>query len=162
MGFEIEINSVAYKSIGSYMDNQEGIAAYMPNEGSIEWATFFNTEEPLIVLWTLNYLMHNEQDGSNSDFDSSLVQSVREELERFLKKYYWEFSFSEAFEDFIYGDYARENLMGDFPTIVYEGKLMEHDYFDFDDYVFIKSTEFNQFINDLDAITSLIMYRLNQ
>lgn len=46
---EIYINDTPYISVGSYLDNNDGIIAYWP-EAKEGWIKFFSEENPLIIL----------------------------------------------------------------------------------------------------------------
>jgi hypothetical protein len=52
---ELTINNIPYISIGSFIDNQDGIDAYMPEEDSLYiWFDFLQNSESLIAFWSHN------------------------------------------------------------------------------------------------------------
>ena len=56
---KLNINGIDYTSIGKYMDNNDGIGHYIPNNGhDKDWINFLESAEPIIALWSLGYLQN--------------------------------------------------------------------------------------------------------
>ena len=157
----IVINKVDYISIGRYMEYNDGILHYIPcsSEKAEDWIDFLNSEEPIIILWSLSYLQNNKYFStyaSEGEMEKLLIESGGETLTLFLKKYCWQDVLDDMFVDFIFGRYS---CYGDeeFPEIIYNGNVLEGDYFDFGDHVFIESSRFDEFIKELSDLIDLII-----
>lgn len=151
---EIEINKTRFVSIGTFMDNNDGIMYYWP-ENNESWQDFFSNEEPIILLWSISFL-----EWESFEWDETLNKlhnfiSKNTSIISFLKKFCWKSNLEAMFIDFIFGEYS---LYGDkeLPEIIHEGKLIESEYFDFENYVFIEKSQYEEFRKNLDLICSLI------
>lgn len=151
---EIEINNICYISVGTFVDNNDGIMAYWP-ENNDSWEDFFSINEPIVLLWTISYL-----EWESFEWDKTLnklhkVISKNTFIISFLKKFCWKNELESMFIDFIFGEYSS---CGDkeLPNIIHEGKLINPEYFDFDNHVFIEKVDYTEFIEGLDKICSLI------
>ena len=155
---EIKINNIDYTSIGDYMDNNNGIFFYCPDDTFENWIRFLETEQPIIILWLLSCLQDERQGMSNS-FTKKIIELGGVELIIFLKKYCWENILDEIFIDFIFGDYSNYGEE-EFPEIYYKGKLVGHEDFEFSNHVFIKASKYEEFLEELNDIISLIKKKL--
>src|SRR6056300_489263 len=102
---DIKINKINYLSIGDYMDNNDEIMHYWPDNEE-DWIDFFLTNESIIILWTLSYLQCEE-----FDFDETLKNlhnyiSKSNAVISFLKKYCWQNELDSIFVDFVFGEYS--------------------------------------------------------
>jgi hypothetical protein len=157
---ELTINNIPYISIESFIDNQDGIDAYMPEEDSLDiWFDFLQNSESLIALWSLGALHYYED--MTSEFRSALVQSGGQELITFLKKYYWDLDLDDIFIDFNFGQYAPHNLKDNFPSIFYQNKLIKQEWFEFNNDVFIEAEKFEEFEIDLYNVILVIKRNMN-
>jgi hypothetical protein len=154
----IKINNIEYTSIGDYMDNNNGIFFYCPDDTFENWIKFLKTEQPIIILWLLSCLQDESQGMSNS-FTKKIIELGGVELIIFLKKYCWKNILDDIFIDFIFGgysDYGEE----DFPEIYYKSKLVEHENFEFSTHVFIETNNYEEFIEELNNLINLIKKKL--
>jgi hypothetical protein len=152
----IKINNINYTSIGDYMDNNDGIFFYCPDDTLEDWIKFFETEKPIIIIWLLSCLQDENLEMSNS-FNRRIIELGGVELIIFLKKYCWENILDDIFIDFIFGGYS-DHGEEEFPEIYYKGKIVED--FDFSNHVFIQTNKHDEFIEDLNNIISLIKNNL--
>ena len=157
---KLVINDIDYTSIGSYMDNQDGIGSYIPeSEDASDWIDFLMFEDPIIILWSLSYLKEvYEHYGSVA---KTVIESQKDNLDGFLKKYYPLGELSDIFIDFNFGAYSAHGDE-DFPKIIYENKLVVQEWFEFDNYTFIKSNMYTNFISDLNKTADLIIGSLEK
>ena len=145
---EITINDVNYKSLGSFIDNQDGIDSYMPDENSYDyWTEFLDKSDPIIIMWALGALSYYGNDAS--EFRKSIIQAGSYKLDEFLEKYYKNLELENIFIDFIF-DFSRV----EFSTIYNEGKKMSPN--DFNNCVFIENDKYERFIIDLNAVITTI------
>ena len=153
----IKINGIDYTSVGKYMDNNDGIFHYLPEQSVDNWVKFLEFENPIIKLWLLSGLQYDNY--ISSSFEKSIIESGGNKLILFLKKYCWESSLDDIFIDFIFGcysDFGEE----EFPEIYYKGKLVEHEDVEFSDHVFIETIKYDEFKEDIDCIISFIIRKL--
>lgn len=153
----IKINGIDYTSVGKYMDNNDGIFHYLPEQSVDNWVKFLEFENPIIKLWLLSGLQYDNY--ISSSFEKSIIESGGNKLILFLKKYCWESSLNDIFIDFIFGcysDFGEE----EFPEIYHKGKLVEHEDFEFSDHVFIETIKYDEFKEDLYCIINLIIRKL--
>ncbi|MDC0007027.1 hypothetical protein OAE07_03560 [Winogradskyella sp.] len=157
---EIKINNTYYISIGSFMDNNDGIMHYWPDE--VEgWDTFFCSEDPIIILWTLSYFEYESFDYD--DILNKLHKLISNDAKtiRFLKKFCYENNLSYMFIDFVYGEYSAYGNK-ELPKIIYEGKLIDPEYFEFDNDVFIQKSYYDEFMKSLDQVSTFIIEFLTE
>lgn len=152
----IKIEKKDYTSIGTYLDNNSGIFYYLPEQSVDNWIQFFESQEPIIILWLLSGIYYLEID---SEFEKSITESGGDQLILFLKKYCPDNILDEIFIDFIFGGYSNYGEE-EFPEIYYEDKLVEHEDFDFSNHVFIQTDNYEKFIEELNDIINLIKKKL--
>ena len=158
---DIKINGRSFRSVGEYTDNQDGIAAYFPNnEDPEKWIDFFQSHEPIILLWSIGYLKSTNDHSINSKFEANIIDSESEEIKLLLEKYYSDLELSADFVDFIFGGYASRNLKGDFPKIEYKGEIIEAEWFDFGNHVFIDKSKYDEFVFELDKVVDTVVLGL--
>lgn len=155
----IKINNINYTSIGDYMDNNDGIFFYCPDDTLDDWIKFLETEEPIIILWLLSCLQ-DENLGVSNIFNKRIIELGGVELIIFLKKYCWENNLDDIFIDFIFGGYYDYGEEKEFPKIIYKRKVIGYEDFEFANHVFIETIKYDEFIKDLNDITNLIKKRL--
>ena len=157
---ELKINDVDYTSIGKYMDNNDGIARYIPgSENDTDWINFLESEEPIIILWSLSYLQNEFHDVLEiyGEIAKTIIKSGGERLVLFLKKYYWDDTLDDMFIDFIFGSYSEYGGNNKFPKIIYNGNILDQERFDYGNHVFIESSRYAEFIKELNALTELMI-----
>ena len=112
--YKIYINDREFFSIGSYMDNNDGIYHYFPESNDIDgWKGLFQNQSLLINLWVIGNI-NNELEEQNLDlfFTNELVNSIKnnkESLNNFVKKYFVDegIMLNEYFEDFVFGRFSQ-------------------------------------------------------
>ena len=117
---EILVNGVSYVSLGCYTDNNDGIYSYYPkgNDG-YSWFKKFESEEPVIILFSIGNLNFHFVD-SNKSFEEifgsdlfNLFNQKKNEFMTFVSKYFEDFSIlmvdSLIFYDFVFGGYSKNN-----------------------------------------------------
>ncbi len=152
----IKIENKDYTSIGTYLDNNSGIFYYLPEQSVDNWIQFFESQEPIILIWLLSAIYYLEID---SEFEKLIFESGGDQLILFLKKYCPENILDEIFIDFIFGGYSNYGEE-EFPEIYYKDKLVVHEDFDFSNHVFIKTDNYEKFIEELNDIINLIKKKL--
>lgn len=156
---EIKINNIEYTSVGEYMDNNNGIFHYCPDDTIESWINFLESEEPIIILWLLSCLQDDSLGMSNS-FNKRIIELGGEELITFLKKYCWENILNDIFVDFNFGHYSNNSSDNKFPEIRFNDKIIEQEDFEYFSFVFIQSDSFCEFVNELKNIISLLIAKL--
>lgn len=156
---EIEINNIRYISVGTFMDNNDGIMYYWPEKND-RWQDFFSAEEPIVILWTISYLEYEDFKWDETLHKLHNFISKNTFIISFLKKFCWNHDLESMFIDFVFGEYSS---YGDqyLPEIIYEDKLIDPDYFEFDDHVFIEKNRYEEFIKALDHTCNLIINQLD-
>lgn len=160
----LKINGVDFTSIGSYMDNNDGISHYIPNtEIASDWITFLEGEEPIIVLWSLGYLQNEFHDVLDiyGKYAKSIIESGGEGLVLFLKKYYWHDTLDDMFIDFNFGSYSEYGGNNKFPKIIYNDNIIDQEWFEYGNHVFIESSRYAEFTKELNALTELMVQNVN-
>lgn len=159
----LNINGIDYTSIGQYMDNNDGIGHYIPDSvNDKDWINFLESEEPIIVLWSLGFLQNEFHDvlkiyGKKA---KSIIESGGERLVLFLKKYYWLDTLDDMFIDFNFGPYSEYGGNNKFPKIIYNGNILDQGWFDYGNHVFIESRRYDEFIKELKVLTKLMIQNL--
>ena len=160
---DIKINGKSFRSVGEYIDNQDGIAAYFQNnEDPEKWIDFFQSHEPIILLWSIGYLKYTNDHSINSRFEANIIDYESKEIKLLLEKYYSDLELSAYFVDFIFGEYAPHNLKGDFPKIEYKGEIIEAEWFDFGNHVFIEKSKYDEFIFELNQVIDRFIFYLKR
>jgi hypothetical protein len=152
---EIKINNIEYTSVGEYIDNNNGIFHYCPDDTIESWINFLKSEQPSIILWLLSCLQDDNLGMSNS-FTKIIIELGGEELITFLKKYCWENILNDIFVDFNFGPYSNNSSDNVFPEIRFNDKIIEQEDFEFTRFIFIKSNKYSEFIKDLEKIINLL------
>jgi hypothetical protein len=160
---KLTINGIEYTSIGTYMDNNDGIFHYLPDsEKEIDWINFFELQDSIILLWSLSYL-HNEFPDCTAVFGKVIkfiIQADENRLALFLNKYCWRNTLDVMFIDFIFGKYSSYGDIKTFPSIIYNGILISKEEFEFGNHVFIESRRHNEFMGELDILKQLVIKNL--
>lgn len=113
--FKISINSKIYISIGSYMDNNDGIMYYAPQSDDLsEWYHTLIAEDTIISLWLLGYLYF--------DFNENVRESNKIEEDELLPELYKKLisnhdlytSFKQFFEKYLDDQSGVNNKFADF------------------------------------------------
>ena len=157
---KLNINRIDYTSIGEYMDNNDGIAHYIPGgENDTDWINFLESEEPIIVLWSLGYLQNEVHDVLDiyGKIAKTIIKSGGERLVLFLKKYFWQDTLDDMFIDFIFGAYSEYGGNNKFPEIIYNGNILDQEWFDYGNHVFIESSRYSEFIKELNTLSELMI-----
>ena len=142
---EIEYQGKVYVSIGSYLDNNDGIFYYFPenNDRIFElWSNYFDGGSDLITFWSITYFyFHADYDEDISPILFKYLHN-QDEVKNFINKYYRDEEFSPIFLDFVYGQYY--------------GKVVQPENFMFDSHVFIEKSSYDIFNNDILSISNKI------
>ena len=157
---EIKISDTSCISIGDYMDNNDGIMYYWP-ENKDGWISFFSMQDPIIILWTLSYL-----ESEDFDFDVTWNKlhnflAKDDTVVSFLKKYCWKSELRSMFVDFVFGEYS-EYGDKELPEIVVQNEVIEPENFDLGNHVFVKNTYHSDFNKDLEEICDMIITNLRK
>lgn len=152
---EIRFNDTNYISIGSYMDNNDGIIHYWP-ENEERWQDFFSIQEPIIILWTISYLESEsfEEDETLHKLHNIIKQDVL--IKSFLKKYCWKSELESMFVDFVFGEYSAHGNK-ELPIIFVDNKKIDQEYFEFDTHIFIKKVLHSEFVENMEKICANIV-----
>jgi hypothetical protein len=112
--YKICINEIEFFSIGSYMDNNDGIWHYFPESNDIDgWKGLFQNQSLLINLWVIGNINYElEEQNLDSFFTNELVNFIKnnkESLNNFVKKYFVDegIMLNEYFEDFVFGRFSQ-------------------------------------------------------
>ena len=139
--YKICINDIEFFSIGSYMDNNDGIDYYYPKSNDIDgWNGFFQKESLLIKLWVIGNINYKlEEQILDLIFPKELenfIKNNKKSLNYFVQKYFIDdgIMLNDYFEDFIFGRFSE---YGD-SEIIEDGSLSDE----------ILPTELNFKLND--------------
>lgn len=110
---KIKINNLDFISLGSYLDNNDGIYSYYPTNNDFnEWRNILNKESLLIKTWVIGNINY-EFIKQNLDilFPEELTQNIRSNISiinTFVEKYFVDegIHLNEDFEDFIFGKFS--------------------------------------------------------
>jgi hypothetical protein len=112
--YKICINDKEFFSIGSYMDNNDGIDYYYPKSNDIEgWKGFFQKESLLIKLWVIGNINYKlEEQNLDLIFPKELenfIKNNKKILNNFVQKYFIDegIILNNYFEDFIFGRFSQ-------------------------------------------------------
>ena len=156
---KLNINGIDYTSIGTYMDNNDGIQHYIPSsENDSYWINFLESAEPIIVLWSLSFLQNESHDVLDiyGKVAKKIIETGGERLVLFLKKYCWQDILSDMFIDFVFGPFSEYGGSEKFPTIIYNGNIIDQEWFDHGNHIFIESSRYTEFIKELNTLTELM------
>jgi hypothetical protein len=110
---KIKINNVDFISIGSYLDNNDGISYYYPREIDFkEWRNILNEESLLIKTWIIGNINYEFiQQNLDICFPEGLIQNIRSNISiinAFVEKYFVDegIHLNDDFEDFIFGKFS--------------------------------------------------------
>jgi hypothetical protein len=112
--YKICINDREFFSIGSYMDNNDGIDYYYPKSNDIDgWKGFFQKESLLIKLWVIGNINYKLQE-QNLDLIfpvelENCIKNNKKSLNNFVQKYFIDdgVMLNDYFEDFIFGRFSQ-------------------------------------------------------
>jgi hypothetical protein len=112
--YKICINNREFFSIGSYMDNNDGIDYYYPKSNDIDgWKGFFQKESMLIKLWVIGNINYKLQE-QNLDLIfpvelENCIKNNKKSLNNFVQKYFIDdgVMLNDYFEDFIFGRFSQ-------------------------------------------------------
>ena len=81
--YNIYINDREFFSIGSYMDNNDGIYHYFPESNDIDgWKGLFQNQSLLINLWIIGNINYElEEQNLDLFFTNELVNSIKNNKE---------------------------------------------------------------------------------
>ena len=175
---EINFQGDDYKSIGDYMDSNDGITGLFPNSDSkLDWFTYLDTSNLLIQIWSLGFLLNELCNNENSfeENNGKHLFKIISENKSIIKKWFSDdgISLNSNFIDFIYGNYS--NYGSDGILIRYNSEDEEVDYLpgedleftngailkfcqnklrwsDISDNVFIEKIHYDEFKSDLNNI----------
>ena len=61
------------------------------------------------------------------------------------------------FIDFIFGAYSEYGGNNKFPEIIYNGNILDQEWFDYGNHVFIESSRYSEFIKELNTLSELMI-----
>lgn len=118
---KIKINNVDFISLGSYLDNNDGISYYYPtNKDFNEWRNILNEESLLIKTWIIGNINYEFiQQNLDIWFPEELIQNIRSNISiinAFVEKYFVDegIHLNEDFEDFIFGKFSENGKSCEF------------------------------------------------
>lgn len=110
---KIKINNADFISLGSYLDNNDGISYYYPREIDFkEWRNILNEESILIKTWIIGNINYEFiQQNLDICFPEGLIQNIRSNISiinAFVEKYFVDegIHLNDDFEDFIFGKFS--------------------------------------------------------
>lgn len=107
---KIKINNTIYISLGSFLDNNDGVYSYYPDTNDFNiWSNKLYNESLLIKTWIIGNI-HYEFTQQNLDnlFPQEIIQNIKNNfsiIKTFVDKYFIDegIHLNEDFEDFIFG-----------------------------------------------------------
>ena len=110
---KIKINNVDFISLGSYLDNNDGISYYYPKNNDFnKWRNILNEESLIIKTWIIGNINYEFiQQKLDILFPEELIQNIRSNISiinAFVEKYFVDegIHLNDDFEDFIFGKFS--------------------------------------------------------
>ena len=138
-------------SLGNYMDNNDGIAAYYPNSDTFEeWKSFFLSESPIIQIFALQHFDEIELESISdySEIMKGIFSKNKSLISGFISKNYdWPYD-DERFEDSIWFHGSDE--------FEYECKNLINEGEDLSDQLFVIKEHHKIFIKELSLVLKVL------